>query len=171
MITVKDYMECVDYRITEASEWLWNCFGPNAFTFDCWNGDHNGFNVGIVFDTKTTTVYKFEVHDYKKQNSYRWVHPEYNAAYIDEAKARNINNAQAYDDINFIDIELSDDIIEKATCIVMGIDYDERVQISLDLPENLQLQLFTLAHQQDITLNQLVENILKLEIEKRQNAA
>jgi hypothetical protein len=164
MITIKDFMECVDYRITEGSDYLWKCFGPNAHSLDCWNGDHNGFSIGIVFDTKTTTVYKFEAHDYAKENSYRWIHPEFREAHDNESKTRGVNLKEAYDHVNFVDIDLADDIIEKATHIVMGIDYDERVQVPLDLPDNLLNKLFRIAHEKDITLNELVENILREEL-------
>lgn len=164
MITIKDFMECVDYRITEGSEFLWQSFGPNAHSLDCWNGDYNGFSIGIVFDTKNTTVYKFEAHDYSKENSYRWIHPDYRESYKNESKNKNIDITEAYDDVKFIDIDVAEDILEKATHIVMGIDYDERVQVPLDLPENLMNKLFRMAHEQDITLNNLVENILREEL-------
>jgi hypothetical protein len=164
MITIKDFMECVDYRITEGSEYLWSCFGPNAHSLDCWSGNHDGFSIGIVFDTKNTTVYKFEAHDYSKENSYRWIHPDFKLAHDTESKNRNVNSKQAYDDVNFIDLEVADDILQKATHIVMGIDYDERVQVPLDLPDSLMNKLFRMAHEQDITLNELVENILRQEL-------
>lgn len=164
MITIKDFMECVDYRITEGSDFLWQCFGPNAHSLDCWNGEHDGYSIGIVFDTKNTTVYKFEAHDYAKGNSYRWVHPDWREIHNKEAKNKDVDITEAYDDVKFVDIELSEDILEKATHIVMGIDYDERVQIPLDLPESLMNKLFRIAHDQDITLNELVENILREEL-------
>lgn len=164
MITIKDFMECVDYRITEGSDYLWQCFGPNAHSLDCWNGDHNGFSIGIVFDTKTTTVYKFEAHDYSKQNSYRWIHPDWKEIHDKESRNKGVDITQAYDDVKFIDIDVSEDILEKATHIVMGIDYDERIQVPLDLPDSLLNKLFRIAHEQDITLNELVENILREEL-------
>ncbi len=164
MITIKDFMEVVDYRITEGSDYLWKCFGPNVHSLDCWNGSHEGFSVGIVFDTKNTTVYKFEAHDYSKQNSYRWVHPDWREIYENEAKSRGVNHHQAYDDINYVDLDDHSDIREKAACIVAGIDYDERIKVPLDLPESLINKLFRIAHEQDITLNELVENIIKEEI-------
>ena len=40
MITLKDFMEVVDYRVTEGSEFTWTCFGPAAYTLSAWNGDH-----------------------------------------------------------------------------------------------------------------------------------
>lgn len=170
-ITIKDYMEVVGYRITEGSEFLWKCFGLNSYSLDCWNGDHNGYSVGIVFDNKNGTVYKFEAHDYAKEKSYRWVHPQWVDQYATESKNRGIDHKQAWDHVQFIDLDHADDILEKATAIVNGEEYDERVMIELDLPQDLLLQLYQLAHQQDITLNQLVEKIIRSEIENRKNAA
>lgn len=38
--------------------------------------------------------------------------------------------------------------------------------LTLELTEEEELQLFRLAHQKDITLNQLIEELLEAEIEK-----
>lgn len=164
MITIKDFMETVDYRITEGSDFGWQCFGPNSHCLDCWNGSHEGFSIGIVFDTKNTTVYKFEAHDYARENSYRWVHPDWKEIYSNEAKNRGVDHSQSWDDVKFIDVDLSEDILEKARLIVMGIDYDERIKVPLDLPDSLLNKLFRLAHEQDVTLNEYIETILKAEI-------
>lgn len=43
---------------------------------------------------------------------------------------------------------------------------DNRVSIEIDLEQELLYKLMLLAHEQDITLNQLVENILREYIEK-----
>jgi predicted HicB family RNase H-like nuclease len=42
-----------------------------------------------------------------------------------------------------------------------GEEFDNRVQVPLDLDDDLMMQLFMEAHKRDITLNQLVEEILK----------
>ena len=41
-----------------------------------------------------------------------------------------------------------------------GNEYDTRVMVPVDLDDDTLMKLFTIAHEQDITLNQLVENIL-----------
>jgi hypothetical protein len=122
-----------------------------------------------VFDTKTQTVYKFEAHDYSKENSYRWVHPDWREIYEKEALNRGVDHRQAYDDVNYIELDDDTDIREKAACIVAGIDYDERVKVPLDLPESLINKLFRMAHEQDITLNELVEKIITEEINLRKH--
>jgi hypothetical protein len=164
MITIKDFMETVDYRITDGSDFLWKCFGPNAYCLDSWNGDQDGHSIGITFDTKNQTVYKFEAHDYSKNNSYRWIHPDWKEIASNEAKIRNVDHSEAWDDVKFIDLDLAEDILEKAVAIVNGLNYDDRVQVPLDLPDSLLNKLFRIAHEQDITLNELIENIIKEEL-------
>lgn len=164
MITIKDFMEVVDYRVTEGSDFGWRCFGPNVHCLDSWNGEHDGYSIGITFDTKNQTVYKFEAHDYSKENSYRWVHPDWKEIYNNDAKNRGVDNDQAYDDVNFVDLEIAEDLLEKARAIVAGEDYDERIKVPLELPDSLMNKLFRMAHEQDITLNELVENILREEL-------
>jgi len=46
---------------------------------------------------------------------------------------------------------------------------DNRVSIEVDLTDEEWYALMKLAHEQDITLNQLVENILKTFIEKERS--
>jgi len=38
---------------------------------------------------------------------------------------------------------------------------DNRVEVELELDEDLQFRLMQMAHERDITLNQLIENILR----------
>ena len=171
MITLKEWMEVVDYRITEGSQYMWKCYGSDAYRLDSWNGDHDGHSVSIVFDTKTQEFYEVSVYDYKNQRAYRLINPNYKFAHDDEASSRGVDLNQAWDDVNYTDLDIAEDFLEKAEAIVNGQPYDERVMIELDLPENLMLKLYELAHKQDITLNQLVENIIKFEIENRKNAA
>ena len=72
---------------------------------------------------------------------------------------------QAWDDVNWIDLDVDLDWLEKAQAIVAGAVYDDRVQIELNLDEDLLFDLMKLAHQQDTTLNQLVETIHREHIE------
>jgi hypothetical protein len=151
MITIKDFMEVVDYRITEGSQYMWKCYGSDAYRLDSWNGDHDGHSVSIVFDTKTQEFYEVSVYDYKNQRAYRLINPNYKFAHDDEASSRGVDLNQAWDDVNYTDLDIAEDFLEKAEAIVNGQPYDERVMIELDLPENLMLKLYELAHKQDYT--------------------
>ena len=71
MLTLKNFMEAVKYRITEGSPYGWQCYGNNAYCLDSWDGDHDGHSATIIFDTETQVVYEVSVFDYKKERAYR----------------------------------------------------------------------------------------------------
>ena len=178
MITVKDFMETVDYKITEGSEYLWKCFGDQAFRLDYWTGASNTYDeqddadpnctVSIVFDTVTQVVYQLEAHDYKAERSYRWTNPDFKSNYEAEVKQKlgSKHKDVAYDNVKFVELETTRDILRKARALVRGEEYDTRVEVPIDLEDAELFKLMKLAHDQDITLNKLVENVLTLVIEK-----
>lgn len=163
MITIKDFMEVVDYRITEGSEFCWQCFGSDAYHMSSWNGKYEdgGYSIGMVFDTKTHIVYECEAHDYTNQRSYRWTNPDYVAARKEEAKTRNVDLNQAYDEIKFQDLDEEEDMLKKATAIVRGEQYDIRIMLSVEFSDEDLLKYMKLAHEKDITFNQLVEEAIR----------
>ena len=165
MITLKDFMELVDFKITEGSEYCWQCFGPNAYTLSSWNGDHNGHSLSITFDTKYHTVYQVEAFDYKNDRAYRLMHPDCVEDYRDESKQRDIDPDEAWDSVKFVDLETEEDFVKKAQAIIAGEDYDTRVDIPLRLDDEHLFELMKQAHERDMTFNQFVEQALKEFIE------
>lgn len=162
MITMRDFNEVVGHRITEGSAYGWSCYGPNAYTLDYWNGEHDtGFSVSIVFDTKTQEVYEASSCDYKHNRAYRRINPAYIELHNEEGEDRGVSINQAWDDVNYVDLETDEDFLEKVRAIVAGEDYDTRIQVPIELPEDVMFELMQLAHEQDITFNQLAEKIVK----------
>jgi hypothetical protein len=159
MIDLKTAMEIANYKVTGGSDYLWKCFGPNAryMDFDTSNDDSS---FTVIFDSVTQLVYEVSVCDYTKNNCYRIIHPEYIETYKYEAISRNHNWKQAFDDVNYIDLEMDEDFITKAKAILNSYEYDERVEIAIDLPNELWFKLMKIAHERDITLNKLVEEII-----------
>jgi macrodomain Ter protein organizer (MatP/YcbG family) len=86
---------------------------------------------------------------------------------ISEAKSRKVKWRKAWDDVKWIDLETKEDFLEKAEAIFNGEDFDKRVQVPIDLEDELMLALCMAAHKRDITLNKMVEEILKELIEKK----
>lgn len=164
MITIKDFMETVDYKITEGSEFGWNCFGPNCHRLEYWSGEQDGCNISILFDTKDQTVYQMEAHDYSNNRAYRWTGPAAAEAFYKECDQKDVGRDEAYDDVKFVELEVEEDMLTKARAIFLGEDYDTRVEIPLVLPDDSLFELMKMAHKRDITFNQLMENILVEEI-------
>jgi hypothetical protein len=164
-ITIKDFLEIIQYKITGGDDYCWQCYGPNARSMDYWNGKHDGsVSITIVFDSQTQVVYQMEAWDGAKKREYRWIHPAYRNAIEAEAKRRHVDHVESIDGSKFIDLEVAEDITEKATAIFNGEEYDDRVIVPLTMDRDRLLQLMTLAHEADLTLNQFVEQILRKEI-------
>lgn len=161
MITLKDFMETVDYRITEGSDYGWMCYGHNAYTLDSWNGDQDGHSVSIVFDTKTQVVYQISAYDYTNNRAYRLINPDYRDAYKEEADDRGVEANEAWEGVDYVDLETDEDFLEKAYAIVNDMGYDTRVQVPVNFTDEELLSYMKLAHDRDITFNQLVEEALR----------
>ncbi len=168
MITLKEYMELVNYRITEGSNYCWDCYGNDAYRLDSWNQDQNGHTVSIVFDTRTQTVYEATAYDYSRNRAYRLINPEFKHYHDQEAEVRGIDANEAWDDVKYIDLDVDDDFIQKALAIVAGEDYDDRVKVPIELTDEELLEYMKLAHERDITFNQLVEEALRHAIDDLQ---
>jgi hypothetical protein len=161
MITLKEWMEIVNYKITEGSDFGWNCYGNNVHMLDSWNGEQDGHSFTIIFDTKDQTVYEVQAHDYVHQRAYRMINPDFQKKIKKEARKRDIDNTNAWDDVNYVDIEVDDDFIQKCLAIREGEDYDTRIQVPVDFSDDELLQYMKMAHERDITFNQLVEEALR----------
>lgn len=166
MITLKEWMEVVDYRITEGSNYLWDCYGPDSYSLDSWNGDHNGFSFSIIFDTKTQVVYEVQVHDFKNQRAYRRLNPDTYIGMEIEARNRGVNKKEAWDEVCYTDLEEDDDWFQKAMAIAAGEDYDIRVTVPLDLDDDIIFTLMKMAHERDLTLNEFVEDVLREQLNR-----
>ena len=161
MINLKDFMEAVDYKITEGSEYCWQCFGPNAYRLDSWNQEQEGHTISIVFDTRTQEVYEATVYDYQRNRAYRLINPDFKSAHDAEATDRDVDFNQAWDDVDYIDLDVDDDFTQKGLAIRDSEDYDTRVQVQVEFSDDELLAYMKIAHDRDITFNKLVEIALQ----------
>ena len=160
MITIKDFTEAINFKITGGSEYQWHCFGSNARWLD--SEDSSNYSASIIFDGITQTVYQADVCDYINNRAYRWEHPDYAAAHLNEARERKINYVEAWEKVDYTLLEVEEDFLEKCTAIASGnFDYDTKVSVPLTLGDDELFQLMKMAHEDDITLNQLVEKVLR----------
>jgi hypothetical protein len=163
MITMKEWMELVDYKITEGGDYGWSCYGPNSYTLDSWNGVHGkgGYSFSIVFSTKSQKVYEVSMCDYTNDRAYRMINPKFQEKHRKEAEMRDVNLNEAWDDVDYVDLDVADDFIQKALAIRAGEVYDTRVQVPVDFSDEELLQYMKIAHERDITFNELVEDALR----------
>jgi hypothetical protein len=168
MITIKEWMELTDYKITEGSEYGWSCYGPNAYCLDSWNGVHGpgGYSFSIVFSTKSQKVYEVSMSDYTNDRAYRMINPKFQEKHRKEALARNVDLNEAWDDVNYVDLEVVDDFIQKALAIRSGEDYSTDVSIPINLPDEVLMFAFKQAHEKNMTFNDFVNQMLRDFIDK-----
>jgi hypothetical protein len=164
MITVQAFTEAISFKITGGSEYGWQCFGSDVRYLD--SEQANLYSAHILFGADQFTVFIAEVHDYVNTRSYRWINPEYQTAFDNEAKKRKVDNSMAYEGVKFIDLEVAEDFLSKCHSIAHGLmDYDTRVSVPLNLDDREIFELMRQAHESDVTLNQHVENVLREFIE------
>lgn len=164
MISIKDYLEAINYRVTGGDAYQWDAFGPNVRYMDAelYNDDGNLYaSVNILFDTINQTVYQMEAWDYVKERAYRWINPMHLDDYKAECQRRGVDHTIASDVQKFVDLEIPADILDKARAITNQVAYDDRVQVELDLDDSSIFELMRLAHERDITLNKMVEIVLQ----------
>lgn len=174
MITLKDYLEAINYKITGGSDYGWKCFGDNARYLDCQESEGFGgkYSIHCIFDSIDQTVYSLELWDYVNDREYRWISPMFVPSHMDSCIEHEVDCYNSIDDRNFIDLDVPSDILEKISKVVAGEPYDERVQIEVDFTEEDMLQYMKLAHKMDITFNELVERALReaIDLEKLKKA-
>jgi len=157
MLTLKEWMELVDYKVTEGSDYFTNI--PSLYSLSSWNEQQDGHSFFIAFDPKDEQrVYVVEACDYANKRAYRLKDP---AVELD---------AQAWDEVDFTELEVDDDFIQKSLAIKAGETYDTRVSLPLNLEDDLMFELMKKAHERDITLNQMVELILVEQLSRMEEA-
>jgi hypothetical protein len=168
MITMKEWMELVDYKITEGGEYGWQCYGPNAYCLDSWNGIHGtgGYSFSIVFSTKTQKVYEVTMCDYTNDRAYRMIAKNKQEKHRKESEMRDVNLNEAWDEVDYVDLDVVDDFIQKALAIRAGEDYDTRVQVPVDFTDEDLLKYMKMAHDRDMTFNEFVEEALRHALEE-----
>ena len=168
MITIKDFMEIIEYKVSDGSKYQWNCYGSSAWTLTHEDYPRNT-TIFIVFDTDNQTVYEMQAWDGLYKREYRWINEEYVDEHTAECAERNVPVHQSIDDRKFIDLEVEEDMIEKAKAIFKGLDYDTRIQIQLDFSKDELYRLMHQAHEKDMSLNAYIEYVLKEYIRKQED--
>ena len=157
--------EAMNHQITGGSEYQWQCF-PDARFLD-YESEHA--HVSILYSTVDQFVYQADASikrevwpdDKRFDKPYRWTNPIFKDAYINEAKERNVDPDQAWDDTKWIELETDEDFLEKAKAMFEGDYWDTRIIVPVDLDDDTILKLSMEAHKRDITLNKMVEIVLQ----------
>jgi predicted HicB family RNase H-like nuclease len=167
MITLKQFLEAGNYRITEGSDFGWQCYGQDAYMLDVQVGAHDTNSSGIIFDRVTDEIYQATCYDYDNGRAYRlYGSAEIQQNSVAEAEKRSVSNNQAWDEVSYTDLEVDEDFLEKMTAIMSNTQYSTDISVPVDLDQETLHQLMLMAHAADMTLNKFVEKILQVELLK-----
>jgi hypothetical protein len=158
MLTLPEFFELIEHRVTGGSEFQWQCYGHHAYVIDSDGANHH---FSVVFDRDNQTVYEVNVCDYVNNRAYRMINPDFKFGHDDEAAGRDVPANQAWEDVLYTDLETVEDFVAKARAIIAGKNYDTRISIPLTLPDSEMLALMTMAHERDMTFNDFVTEILE----------
>lgn len=111
-----------------------------------------------TFDVVSQEVFDIVAEDYINNNYYRWIHEDFREAQSGKPHWAGKSS--------YTELEVAEDILEKADAMVEGRDYDTRVTVPVDLTDKEFLEYAKLAHKLDITFNQLVEQAVRHALEK-----
>ena len=157
---LKDFFEMTGNRITEGSGYYWDCYGDSVYTLTYWDGDSNGVTAECIYDLTTSDVREITAMDFSKEIAYRWIDSAYRESHKNEVQQRGVDD-NAQDDVGYTELEVEEDIREKAIAILNHEEFDTRVQVPLTMDDKDLYQLMTLAHEHDLTLNKFVEMVLR----------
>lgn len=166
-MNLKQLNQTLDHKITNGSEYQWNCY-PDARFLEY---ESDFAHVSVIFNTTNQIVYQVEISVKRDawpedMRPYRWLNPDTKDIMIAEAKQRNIKYRKAWDDVKYIDLDLEVDFLEKAKAIFNGEPFDTRIQMEVDLDDETLLKLAVEAHKRDITINKYIEEVLQAFIDK-----
>lgn len=105
--------------------------------------------ISVTFDKTNNNVCSIDVTKLVNgvKKDYVWIDPDYNE-YFEPEKYQ-------------VQTDTKEDIMNKVLAIVNGTDFDESVVLSVELPKDVIYSLMKEAHEKDITLNQLVQQIFQ----------
>jgi hypothetical protein len=96
--------------------------------------------------------------------------PKYKELFNEECEHREVTDmAWERDDgspVEYVDLDVEEDFIEKARAIVNGEDYDTRVKVPVEFTDEELLTYMKMAHDRDMTFNEFVEMALRAAIDE-----
>lgn len=165
---LNDVINAAGARISGGDPYGWGCFGDNANFIEFRDTSGQGY-AHAIYDTKNYTVYEINVTVPNRDICFRWLNPEFKDAFYSDAESRGVDPEEAWDDVKCTNVDSEARIIDHLENIG-ECDYSEvpdekgRVSVPLELTEEETFRLMKAAHEKDVTLNQLVEDILREEI-------
>jgi hypothetical protein len=165
-MNLREINNALEHRISGGADYQWSCW-DNARFLD-YESEY-GY-ASVVFNTITQEVYEASVEQRKPEAPvYRWTDPKHETARNAEAERKGIKDSVAFDDTEYTDLETDQDFLIKAAAIFKGEEFDRRIEVPIHLTDAEFWQLAVMAHERDITFNEMVSVILREVIERAED--
>lgn len=164
-----------NWCVMQGTTYLWKCYGPRArlLTIEKTDPEYYSDEVAhVIFDTDDGQVYELCVYSQPKVDeghdssawAYAWINPDVREAYLEECEQRGVTPFEVWEDFTATEVDVEEDILEKLSDQVNMREIDHRVVVPLTLTDEEMFTLMKIAHERDVTLNELVGKVLTEEV-------
>ena len=87
-------------QVKGATDYVWDCFGPDAMYLDIGNDDL-GHIASVIFDSDDGTVYAFEMFLPQQRRAWRWLDERYQDLFLEACQNNGVNPRIAFDNVPF----------------------------------------------------------------------
>lgn len=164
---MESFLQAIKYRITDGSDYGWHCYGVSSYALSV---DNDDYSATCVFDTATQELYDISMVDYNKELAYKWINPLYYDEYKAESIKRGFKHDMAMENVEYFEVHLLEDIIEKITALCNNEEYNADILVPFDIPDDLYDDLVKMADEQQITINELIKKAIMASITKYENS-
>lgn len=161
MKRINAFLRAANWQVTEGTAFGWDCFGPNI-RYLIASINETDVHASAIFSTESKELYVMELFVAEQNTNRRWINPKYQETYRSAFIARALDPDRADEVSQFIDTDF-DDMLRRTTEAFSGPRYSD---IDLHLEEEVAVAAMKVAHGKDITLNELVDEILRDAIQR-----
>jgi len=114
-----DVIDAAGGRCSGGDPYMWHCYGEHANYMEFRTVAGQGYS-HCIYDTKTYMVYEVHAEIPEKDQAFRWLNPKTKDAYLQEATQRKVNPNEAWDEVEYINIDEYDEMLNLLTEIGEG---------------------------------------------------
>lgn len=133
--------------------------------------DDSQYSISMIVEPDSGYLYLLTAYDLDAKVEYCYTSEEYREKYYkivhgfgDDFDPNNVDLGVEHSSVVYL--ETREDALRKMEAIYRGEDYDKRVDVPLDIDDDLLLQAFKMAHEKDMTFNEFMVELLTGVMEK-----
>ena len=165
MIFLNEIIRATNYSNIKPDKYCWDSFGKfaNLTYIEVENASEE--ILSFIYDYRTQEVFLIHLST-DDTTHYQWVSKNHFEKYNEECIKRGYDVNKVYDDSDIVYINVDDEtqILQQISSIFENITANNLSNLDFVLDDDLILPLAKMAHERDITLNQLITEIISNEV-------